>query len=239
MGYEQDLEQKRQFLKLGKALAENDKFTEALLSCKPIPVLPNINKADRVELTYLANEQAMLEMTDALKANPQVWGDATSLWANLCEQIADDIERMGAQLIELGFPDPRKDHSNWRIIAIMVGADPDGMMEDIFEHAIAYDTKCQQVAKQVEALENKSVALKPGSNSKKRCLSDDEVEQQEIEDALFKRWQEYSKQEGLRKNKTKAFLESNRDIANEYSEQSFKALVDKVRKRKPKRKVNR
>lgn len=141
MGYEQDLEQKRQWLKLGTALAENNKFTEALSSIKPIPVLPNVSRFDRVELTYLANEQAMHAMTDVLKADPQVWSDLTSLWANLGGQIADDIERMGAKLIEIGFPDPRKDHSNWRIIAIMVGADPDGMMEDIFEHAIAHKAK--------------------------------------------------------------------------------------------------
>lgn len=141
MGNEQDLEQKRQWLKFGKALAENDKFMEALLSCKPIPPIPNISKFDRVELTYLANEQAMLEMTDAMKADPQVWSDATTLWANLGAQIAGDIERMGAKLVELDFPDPRKDHSNWRIIALMVGADPDGMMDDIFEHAIAYQAK--------------------------------------------------------------------------------------------------
>lgn len=80
---------------------------------------------------------------------------------------------------------------------------------------------------------------KPGSNSKKRDRSDDEVEQKEIEDALFKRWQEYSKQKGLPKNKTEAFLKANPDVANEYAEESFKALVDKVRKRQPKRKVNR
>ena len=37
----------------------------------------------------------------------------------------------------------------------MVGADPDGMMDDIFEHAIAYDAKRQQVIKQIEAPEHK------------------------------------------------------------------------------------
>ena len=158
MSNEQGLEQKRQWLKFGEALAENEKFKEALLSVKPIPKLTIVSNFDMFELNYLANEQATLAMTDAIKADPQLWSDGTTIWGKLGEQIADDIERMGAKLIELGFPDPRKDFSNWRIIALMVGADPDGMMDDIFEHAVAYHAKRERDAKQVEAPENQPVA---------------------------------------------------------------------------------
>lgn len=162
MSNEQGLEQKRQWLKFFEALAENEKFMEALLTVKPIPKLPNVSRADMVEITYVANEQAMLAMTDAIKADPQLWSDGTSIWGKLGEQIAGDIERMGAKLIELGFPDPRTDFSNWRIIALMVGADPEGMMDDIFEHAVAYHAKRERDAKQLEAPENKPVApVKP------------------------------------------------------------------------------
>jgi hypothetical protein len=152
------LEQKRQWLKFGEALAENEKFKEALLSVKPIPKLPNVSSFDMFELNYLANEQAINEARDAIKADPQLWSDGTTIWGKLGEQIADDIERMGAKLIELGFPDPRTDFSNWRIIALMVGADPDGMMDDIFEHAVAYHAKRERNAKQLEAPENQPVA---------------------------------------------------------------------------------
>ena len=155
---EQGLEQKRQWVKLGEALAENEKFMEALLSVKPIPKLPNVSRADMVEITYVVNEQAINEARDAIKADPQVFSDLATMWGKLGEQVADDIERMGAKLIELGFPDPRKDFSNWRIIALMVGADPDGMMDDIFEHAVAYHAKRERDAKQVEAPENQPVA---------------------------------------------------------------------------------
>jgi hypothetical protein len=82
-------------------------------------------------------------------------------------------------------------------------------------------------------------AMKPGSSSKNRILSEETVDQQEIEDALFQRWQAFRQKKPIPKNETKAFLDRNQDIANEYSVESFKSLVDKVRKRKPKRKVNR
>jgi hypothetical protein len=83
------------------------------------------------------------------------------------------------------------------------------------------------------------VATKPGTKSKDRIPSEETVDQQEIEDALFQRWQAFRQKKPIPKNETKAFLDRNQDIANEYSMESFKALVDKVRKRKPKRKTNR
>jgi hypothetical protein len=63
---------------------------------------------------------------------------------SLVKVISDDIERMGSRLFEAGFPDPRKDHGAWRIIAKMVGCDPDGSMEDIFDSAMAYHASKQQ-----------------------------------------------------------------------------------------------
>lgn len=58
--------------------------------------------------------------------------------------VEHDIERMGSKLTDAGFPDPRKDHGAWRIIAKMVGCDPDGLMEDIFDSAMAYHASKQQ-----------------------------------------------------------------------------------------------
>ena len=58
--------------------------------------------------------------------------------------VEHDIERMGSKLADVGFPDPRKDNGAWRIIAKMVGCDPDGLMEDIFDSAMAYHASKQQ-----------------------------------------------------------------------------------------------
>lgn len=63
---------------------------------------------------------------------------------SLVKVIGDDIERMGSRLFDAGFPDPRGDHGAWRIIAKMVGCDPDGSMEDIFDSAMAYHASKQQ-----------------------------------------------------------------------------------------------
>ena len=58
--------------------------------------------------------------------------------------VEHDIDRMGSKLADAGFPDPRKDNGAWRIIAKMVGCDPDGLMEDIFDSAMAYHASKQQ-----------------------------------------------------------------------------------------------
>jgi hypothetical protein len=63
---------------------------------------------------------------------------------SLIKVIGDDIERMGSRLFDVGFPDPRGDHGAWRIIAKMVGCNPDGFMEDIFDSAMAYHASKQQ-----------------------------------------------------------------------------------------------
>lgn len=58
--------------------------------------------------------------------------------------VEHDIERMGSKLSGAGFPDPRKDPDAWRIIAKMVGCDPGGSMEDVFDSAMAYHASKQQ-----------------------------------------------------------------------------------------------
>ncbi len=154
-----DLDQTKQWLKIGNALAENEKAMEALASVKPVQANELIDRSTSVLLTYLVNEQAYQLVTDAIQAStPNVLSDLSALMANMAEQVQADVENMGGKLVELGFPDPRIDRANWRVIAIMVSADPDGMMEDIFEHAIAYHAKRQQVAKQLETSKEQPVA---------------------------------------------------------------------------------
>jgi len=66
-------------------------------------------------------------------------------WLDLVKPAVEhDIERMGSKLTDAGFPDPRGDYGAWRIIAKMVGCDPDGFMEDIFDSAMAYHASKQQ-----------------------------------------------------------------------------------------------
>lgn len=123
-------------LGIGKALASSPEALAAFQSIKP--VLPNalIDRAASVELTQAMNEDAMLALTKALETvDPNM---LTGFMQSMEEQVMQDVERMGAKLVELGFPDPRQDHDNWRIIAKMVGANPDGFMEDTFESAIAF-----------------------------------------------------------------------------------------------------
>lgn len=123
-------------LEIGKALASSPGALAAFQSIKP--VLPNalIDRAASVELTQAMNEDAMLELTKALETvDPNM---LSSFMKSMEEQVMQDVERMGGKLVELGFPDPRQDHDNWRIIAKMVGANPDGFMEDTFVSAIAF-----------------------------------------------------------------------------------------------------
>ena len=74
--------------------------------------------------------------------------DLRNLWSGFFDllnpAVEHDIDRMGSKLADVGFPDPRKDNGAWRIIAKMVGCDPDGLMEDIFDSAMAYHASKQQ-----------------------------------------------------------------------------------------------
>lgn len=92
-----------------------------------------------------------------------------------------------------------------------------------------------QILQDLQGYQALFVETEERSSRNKRPISEEKSDQLEIEETLFRRWKGYCKQKELPRNKTCGFLSKNADIAEEYDEKAFKALVDRCRKRESKR----
>jgi hypothetical protein len=109
-----------------------------------IPPGPIIDRVSAMEMTLEQNRELLTAV--AHEFSESVGGDVAQalksemgpLLSFLMLAVQADVERMSTDLVSKGFPDPREDEQNWRVIALMVGASTDGMHEDIYEAALAY-----------------------------------------------------------------------------------------------------
>lgn len=125
---------------LGKVIeyAINDPLISRLLESGELAKMPRLQQVGFLDAKIDKDSPITSDERDALRTMSRGWFDL------LKPAVEHDIERMGSKLAGAGFPDPRKDPDAWRIIAKMVGCDPDGFMEDIFDSAMAYHASKQQ-----------------------------------------------------------------------------------------------
>lgn len=118
--------------------AIGDPLIRGLLESGELAKMPKVQQAGFLDAKIDKDSPITSDERDAIRTMTRGWLDL------LKPAVEHDIERMGSKLADVGFPDPRKDHGAWRIIAKMVGCDPDGFMEDIFDSAMAYHASKQQ-----------------------------------------------------------------------------------------------
>ncbi len=125
---------------LGKVLEYliDDPLIRGLNESGQLAKMPRVQQFGLIDAKIDKDSPITSDERDALRTMTGAWLDL------LKPAIEHDIERMGSKLADAGFPDPRKDHGAWRIIAKMVGCDPDGFMEDVFDSAMAYHASKQQ-----------------------------------------------------------------------------------------------
>jgi len=116
----------------------NDPLIRGLLETGAIQKLSPIQQAGLIDAMVDKDSPITSDERDAIR---NLWGGFFDL---VKPAVEHDIERMGSKLTDAGFPDPRGDYGAWRIIAKMVGCDPDGYMEDIFDSAMAFHASKQQ-----------------------------------------------------------------------------------------------
>jgi hypothetical protein len=141
-------------------LGDSKEETIAKLLAMKVPRNPGglLDRGQMVELTSAINREDFDGLWkyvqdqrggDVVEQFQDLVGSFTNDFAN---SVSQDIERMGEKLTHLGFPDVRTDRENWRVIAKMVGANPNDFMEDIYESALAFVANKEQSTKQADCL---------------------------------------------------------------------------------------
>lgn len=124
---------------LGKLLSTKRGELEAFIAKVPVvPESPSLGidkfRAQQLTVALSPNLSALFsaEELEKLESSRKAFRD------ELLSKVEGDLEHMGRELRSMGFPDPRLNHDNWRIVARMVGVDPASFVEDIFESACAF-----------------------------------------------------------------------------------------------------
>jgi hypothetical protein len=116
----------------------SDPLIRGLAESGELAKMPSLHQFGLLDAKIDKDSPITGDERDAIRTMTRGWLDL------LKPAVEHDIERMGSKLTDAGFPDPRGDYGAWRIIAKMVGCDPDGYMEDIFDSAMAFHASKQQ-----------------------------------------------------------------------------------------------